>query len=153
MAKVIVPQEIRDEFGATAPWPEERYSGEVDILLGLEELALHPTRIEMKGNLGIFVSPLSKVPILGGRHEKIFPEPAFLSQACHMLRRSAAPVAQRSFKIKQMDNLFQLGDTMGDYIPKSCSNCKKCSTCTFAGRSITLKERIQLDYIERGMVP
>ena len=31
MAKVIVPQEIRDEFGATAPWPEERYSGEVDI--------------------------------------------------------------------------------------------------------------------------
>ena len=74
---------------------------------------------------------------LGGRHEKIFPEPAFLSQACHMLRRSAAPVAQRSFKIKQMDNLFQLGDTMGDYIPKSCSNCKKCSMCTFAGGSIT----------------
>ena len=56
MAKVMVPQEIRDEFGATAPWPEERFSGEVDILLGLEELALHPTRIEMQGNLGIFVS-------------------------------------------------------------------------------------------------
>ena len=68
-----------------------------------------------------------------------------------MLRRSAAPVAQRSFKIKQMDNLFQLGDTMGDYIPKSCSNCKKCSTCTFAGSSITQKERIQLEYIERGI--
>ena len=68
-----------------------------------------------------------------------------------MLRRSAAPVAQRSFKIKQMDSLFQLGDNMGDYIPKSCSNCKKCSTCTFAGRSITQKERIQLEYIVRGI--
>ena len=60
MAKVIVPQEIRNEFGAKAPWPEERYSGEVDILLGLEELALHPTKIEMRSNLGIFISPLSK---------------------------------------------------------------------------------------------
>ena len=73
MAKVMVPQEIREEFGATAPWPEVRCSGEVDILLGLEELALHPTKIQMQDNLGIFVSPLSSVPILRGRHEKIFP--------------------------------------------------------------------------------
>ena len=40
---------------------------------------------------------------------------------------------------------------MGDYIPKSCSNCKKCSTCTFAGSSITQMERIQLEYIKRGI--
>ena len=79
------------------------------------------------------VSPLSPTAVLGGRHEKIFPEQVILSQACNMLKRSAAPVAQQSFRIKQMDSLFQLGDSMGDYIPKTCSNCKKCSTCTFAG--------------------
>ena len=36
-------------------------------------------------------------------------------------------------------------------IPKTCSNCKKCTTCTFAGRSITQKERIKLEYIDRGI--
>ena len=97
------------------------------------------------------MSPLSATTILGGRHEKIFPAQMELSQACMMLRRAAAPVAQKNFHIKQMDNLFQQGDTMGDYIPKTCSNCKNCSTCTFAGRSISQKERIELEYIERGI--
>jgi hypothetical protein len=40
---------------------------------------------------------------------------------------------------------------MGDYIPKSCSNCKNCSTCTFVGRLISQKERIELEYIKRGI--
>jgi hypothetical protein len=149
MAKVVVPPGIKDEFETATQWPEARFSGEVDILLGLEELALRPIRVELRGNLGIFVSPLSPTAVLGGRHEKIFPEQVILSQACNMLKRSAAPVAQQSFRIKQMDSLFQLGDSMGDYIPKTCSNCKKCSTCTFTGRSIIQKERIQLGYIQR----
>ena len=65
-----------------------------------------------------------------------------------MMRRAAAPVAQKSFRIKQMDKLFQQGDTMVDYIPKICNNCKNCSTCVFAGRSISQKERIELEYID-----
>ena len=40
---------------------------------------------------------------------------------------------------------------MGDYIPKSCNNCRNCSTCTFAGGSISQKERIEIEYIERGI--
>jgi hypothetical protein len=112
---------------------------------------LQPKRLEIVGNFGIFKSPLSVTTILGGRHEGIFPAQMELSQACMMMRRAAAPIAQKSFSIKQMDHLFQQGDTMGDYIPKSCNNCKNCSTCTFAGRSISQKERIELEYIERGI--
>ena len=146
-----VPKEIRDEFKDTTPWPESRFSGEVEILLGLEELALHPSRIELRGNLGVFVSPLSNTAILRGRHDKIFPELSYLSQACILLRRQKSPSTQKYYRIKQMDSLFKLGDTMGDYIPETSSNCKKCTKCTFAGRSITQKERIQLEYIERGI--
>ena len=43
-----------------------------------------------------------------------------------------------------MDDMFQLGDTMGDYIPKTC-------ICTSAGKAISQKERIELEYIERGI--
>jgi hypothetical protein len=151
MTKVTVPEEIRGEFSASADWPADRYNGEIEILLGIEELALQLKRLEIRGNLGIFKSHLSATTILGGRHKNIFPAQMELSQACMMLRRAAAPVAQQNCHIKQMDNLFQQGDTMGDYIPKTCSNCKNCSTCTFAGRSISQKERIELEYIERGI--
>ena len=78
---INMAKEIRDEFKDTTPRPESRFSGEVEILLGLEELALHPSRIELRGNLGVFVSPLSNTAILGGRHDKIFLEPSYLSQA------------------------------------------------------------------------
>jgi hypothetical protein len=40
---------------------------------------------------------------------------------------------------------------MGEYIPKTCSNCRKCTICTFAGKAISQKERIKLEYIERGI--
>ena len=151
MAEVEIPEEIRSEFGEEASWPSKRFAGEVDILLGLEELALHPRNIKIVGNLGIFHTSLANMPILGGRHDKISPKKSNLSQACQMLRQATAPANQKSFKVKQLDHLFQLGDEMGNYIPKSCSNCRKCSTCTFAGSSITQKERIQLEYIERGI--
>ena len=68
-------------------------------MLGIEELALQPKRLEIVGNLGIFKSPLSATIMLGGRHENIFPAQMELSQACMMMRRAAAPVAQKSFRL------------------------------------------------------
>ena len=35
MAKVDIPDEIKREFKETTPWPKERFTGEVDILLGI----------------------------------------------------------------------------------------------------------------------
>ena len=93
----------------------------IDILLGIEELALHPHRVEIVGNLGLFRSPLTNVSILGGRHPHIHPVKMELSHACLMLRRAVTP-AHQNFRIKTQESMFQLGDTMGDYIPKTCNN-------------------------------
>ena len=151
MAAVSISEQIRQEFSPSTTWPESRFSGEIDILLGMEELSLHPILIERKGNLGIFLSPLSTVTVMGGRHEKIQPDVSTLSQTCRMLRGAKSPTKQQQFRLKQMDDMFMLGDTMGEYIPKSCSNCRKCTTCTYAGKAISQKERIELEYIERGI--
>ena len=139
MAKVNIPEHIRQEFSLSTPWPTTRFSGEVEILLGLEELSLHPSPVERVGNLGIFMSPLSETAIMGGRHALIFPIASKLLQSCNLLHSAQAPSQQQHFRIKQMDNMFQLGDTMGDYIPKTCSNCRKCTTCTFC-REINITE-------------
>ena len=147
MSAVDVPDDLRSGFSKDTPWPETRVSGDIDILIGMEELALHPKQIEIKENLGIFVSPLSRMAVLGGRHERIHPAVTTLSQACLMLRSANSPSLQKSFKqVSKLKSLFQLGEDMGNYVPKSCSNCQKCTTCTYAGSSITQKERIQLEY-------
>ena len=151
MPKVAVPEELKEAFSMKQDWPKERYHGSIEILLGIEELASQPKRLQLVGNLGIFRSPLSSTTILGGRHERIKPEKTELSQACMMMRRAAAPVAQKAFRIRQEDRTFQMGDAMGDYVPKTCNNCRKCQSCTFAGSSISQRDRLELEYINRGI--
>jgi hypothetical protein len=114
-----VPEEIRKEFSESAQWPKDRYYGKIGILLGTKELAIQTKRLEIVGNLGIFKSPLSATTIPGGRHESTNPAQMELSQACMMIRRTAASIAQKSFRTKQMDNQFQQGDITGDSIPES----------------------------------
>ena len=67
MAKVRIPEHLKEAFSREENWPRERFSGEIGILLGIEELALHPDRLDMVDNLGIFKSPLSPHTILGGQ--------------------------------------------------------------------------------------
>ena len=71
MARVDISESIKSEFTKQREWPDSRYSGEIGIMLGIEELSLHPKRIDIVGNLGIFRSPLSRTTVLGGRHELI----------------------------------------------------------------------------------
>ena len=86
MKKVKVPEEIRREFSASAKWPEKRYHGEIEILLGIEESSIHPECIENIGNLGIFKSPLGNTTILAGRHKNIFPVHLELSETCSLMK-------------------------------------------------------------------
>ena len=151
MAEVDIPEELKRLFRKGSDWPSARFHGEIDILLGIEELALHPKRIDIVDNLGIFRSPLSSITMLGGRHEKIHPAKMEFSQACMMMKRAPPPGAQKMFRIRHGEDMFQLGDNMGDYIPKTCNNCRQCTSCTFAGRAISQKDRLELDYIERGI--
>ena len=65
MAEVQIPQEIREEFKVGTSWPKSRFSGEIDILLGIEELSIHPNRIEIVGN------PRS-MPTAGGREKQAY---------------------------------------------------------------------------------
>ena len=104
MAKVEIPEELKEAFQRKEDWPRSRVCGEIDILLGIEELALHPHRVEIVGNLGLFRSPLTNVSILGGRHPNIHPVKMELSHACLMLRRAVTP-AHQSFRVQEATQL------------------------------------------------
>ena len=61
--QVEVPDAIRMEFSQTTPWPGEGHSGEEEIVIGMDNLAIYPRLIEIQGNLGVFKSPFSSIPI------------------------------------------------------------------------------------------
>ena len=67
IAKVKIPEHLKEAFSKREHWPSHRFSGEIGILLGIEELALHPDRLDIIENLGIFKSPLAAVTVLGGQ--------------------------------------------------------------------------------------
>ena len=99
MTAVEVPEDLRSNFKDSTPWPKSRVRGQIDILIGMEELSLHPRDVEIKGNLGVFIAPLTATPVLGGRHERVHPAVTRLSQACLMLRSASTPSLQKRFKI------------------------------------------------------
>ena len=91
MTKVTVPEEIRGEFSASADWPADRYHGEIEILLGIEELALQPKRLEIRGNLGIFKSPPISHNHTRGKTQKSLPSTNGAIPGLHDAEKSSSP--------------------------------------------------------------
>ena len=52
MTAVQLPEDLQSNFQQSTPWPTTRVSGKIDILIGMEELYLHPREVEIVGKLG-----------------------------------------------------------------------------------------------------
>ena len=64
--------------------------------------------------------------------------PRKIFQTCTVMRRTAAPIAQRSFHTTQM--VSQQEEIKEDSIPESYSNCKHSTTGTVEGRTISKQD-------------
>ena len=69
VAQIKVPDDIRKNFKEST---EKRYAREIDILVGMEQLGIHPKMLKINGNIALFKSNLSPIPVLGGRRKRIF---------------------------------------------------------------------------------
>ena len=76
------PEEIKLKFSNSGEWPQTRYHGSIEILLGVEDQEIQPQCLEIKKNIGIFKSQLSTTKILGGNHGKIDQPMMKISQMC-----------------------------------------------------------------------
>ena len=100
IVEVGVPQNLTRDFKKLTPWPKGRHAGKTEILIGMEQLSIHPKLIEINNNLAVFKSQFSTNTFLGGTQKKIKVERTRLSQSCTRLRSSVVATDQGCSKSK-----------------------------------------------------
>ena len=153
VVSVTLPEGLKMTFSTEhhANWPNSRPGGEVLLLVGNEALSIHPTELERVDNLAVYDSLFSFEKMLSGHHPTLQGKSDTLTQNCQFLRSSSVATQQQCHKITAQQTSFLAGEDMGDFTPKACHNCRKCLQCTFAVRSTSRKEQIELDYIAQGV--
>ena len=133
-----------------------RPQGEVDILLGLKNSALHGNTVEQWGNLRILESPLGCGWSLRGTHPRLQHSSVHLapslSATAYMLQQADvdANVEMRVYHIQSQQE-FQELDELGTAPPPVCLKCKGCRDCTFRRRKLTPDEQEVVSRVEQEM--
>ena len=139
--------------------PEEvlkRPQGEVDILLGLRNSALHGSTVRQWDNLRLLESPLGCGWSLRGTHPalpcvtpRLSPS---LSAAAYMLQQAEPGMCEEAqvYHIGQSYE-FQELEELGVSPPPVCLKCKGCRDCTFRRRRLSPEEQEVVMRVEREM--
>ena len=147
---------LRDLVNGYPPEVLARPQGEVDILLGLRNSALHGSTVEQWDNLRILQSPLGCGWSLRGSHPKLQYSLArlapLLSATGYMIRQAEVEEDQevRVYHIQSRREFHEL-DELGTAPPPVCLKCKGCKECTFRRRRLTPDEQEVVARVENEM--
>ena len=133
----------------------QRPQGEVDVLLGLRNSALHGTTREQWGDLRLMESPLGCGWSLRGTHPSLQHAGPHLSlslsaTAYAMRRAEDTSEVLQVFHVHQGQDFHEL-DELGTAPPPVCLKCKGCRECTFRRRRLTPQEQEVVNRVEREM--
>ena len=133
-----------------------RPQGQVDILLGLRNSALHGSTVKEWGNLRLLKSPLGCGWSLHGSHPDLkYPSPCLqpsLSATAYMmsLAEESSHEMLQVFHVRIAPEFHEL-DELGTTPPPVCLKCKGCRECTFRRRRLTPEEQEVVSRVEREM--
>ena len=133
-----------------------RPQGDVDILLGLRDSALHGSTERQWGNLRLLKSPLGcgwswrgTHPDLQHSRTHLTPSLSAEAYAIHNASRDQGEVAQL-YHIQSVREFHEL-DELGTTPPPVCLRCKGCRDCTFRRRRLTAEEQDVVSRVENEM--
>ena len=134
----------------------KRPQGNVDILLGLRDSALHGSTHQQWGNLRLMKSPIGCGWSLRGTHPDIqhsghHLQPS-LSAAAYALRLADRDQEETShlYHIQGVKEFHEL-EELGTAPPPVCLRCKGCRECTFRRRKLTPEEQEVVARVESEM--
>lgn len=117
--------------------------GEVDVLIGMNNVSIMPTKVKVSGELALFKSIFGTGKLLGGSTRG----GAGVSDEVEQL---AQEVAHAEAKFVKMD--FLSAEAFGVEVPKRCSTCRGCKECQFKNSQLSYEEMIELTAIEENLV-
>ena len=130
-------QEVSKRFGIS-PTELNNVSGEVGLLIGMKNLALHPKQIKENGDLILYKSMFGKRFVLGG-------------QVDGNVGQNAQHTA---YHVEISNQSYWTGDQLGLNTDPKCSTCLKapqCKTCLQMNLPLTFKEQEEGKLIRSSM--
>ena len=124
----------------------------VDILIGMDHIGLHPKQTQCKENLAVFSSSFGTGKILGGTHPLVKG-----NDKVNAFTKLVAYGSPRNFRVdaaeKRCIDFFE-AESLGVSIPPRCNRCKQlvenCKACTFEGK-LSIIDQGQLGVIRGNL--
>jgi hypothetical protein len=116
-----------------------RPTGVVELLIGSNYLGLHPTEMEVSGNVKVMKSKFGSGYVLPGSHNAIKPRQNTLTPFC-----INACVRATSLSFKSVGDYLDSNELAVDN-PRRCNNCMNCKECVYQGHKMSLVERFEYE--------
>ena len=120
----------------------QRPAGQVDLLIGISEVDISPTRERIVGKLALYNSDFGTGFLVGGQHKEI-DQDVELDKFAHYVSHAEAR------NVKPVD--FFSAEGFGVDIPRRCRTCRGCKECGFKAGQLTWTEAMELTQIEKGL--
>ena len=118
-------------------------SEEVDLLVGMGNVSIMPTKISVQGELALFSSIFGTGRLLGGSTRG---GAAVSEEGVEQLAHIVAATEARNVK---MD--FLSAEAYGVEVPKRCTLCRGCKECNFKNNQLSFEELTELGCIEKNL--
>lgn len=142
-----------------------RPNGPVDILVGINFASLHPTVVDIKGDLRLLRSRFGKGWVLDGRHPSVKTKSkgATMSALAHKLCHArVVEVIEHPLtvptEISELEKINYLKkhdffemEELATVGPKRCNNCLDCNKCSDKNYELSRRERRELQAIRDNM--
>ena len=118
--------------------------GDIDILIGIDHVGLHPFKHEEVGQLGLFKSQFGSGWLLGGAHS-VLKTPAGVAKVSvnYVKYGSVSPEFERPD--------FFTAEGFGVNVQPKCGRCKACAECSFINQQLSRKEKFEYELIKNNM--
>lgn len=125
-----------------------RPTGEVELLVGSDNLGLHPSEIEVHGNLKMYQSNFASGYVLRGSH----PALEYLDLSNSSTSASVHHVSLHATRLsfKSIRDYFDANE-LDVQVPRRCNHCMNCEECTFLGQQLSLKEQYEYKIMEKNV--
>ena len=132
----------------------QRPAGPIELLVGMPHANIHPTRINVAGNLVLYESIFGTGRVLGGTHPLLSSKDNLNSYAdvvAHSQVMNTA-VLCNVCRCKEHTLDFFSSEDLGVKVPRRCERCKNCKKCTTEIYQLSRIEQQELSVIEDNLV-
>lgn len=150
--------EAARQFNLSEELLETDTSGPVDIILGADEIRIHPRMIEFQNKLGLYRSIFGKgYVVVGSLKDQVGVGEERKSFSCNRVEVFSSDLGvevkgKGAGKLERLkEEMFWEMENLAVQPPKSCSNCMGCKECKLLAAGVSLIDKLERERIRKNL--